>query len=253
MSGIASEGMPGAICTIARGCGPARTSGGLYWELGITGENGVPIEDFFVDPPIAVDPAALGVTPQGTHLIQDTSTGTYHLLDMVGVQHYRMVADFLEESRRFGISRRIAVTQDLAKLTPESRLILIHARGYLRNASAYLQPEDGSGFDGCPCEKPEHAPARLASCPMCIGALWECLDDGIPVQGDERRVLRPMPWGAYPARLDPPGVSPVFIPAIVARFPIGRWAVVEDKDGGSHQRALSALAAAGHTGVVVEH
>src|SRR5262245_36141654 len=115
-----------------RGCGK-RKAGGAYLTVD-TSPNGSPIEHFLVDEPQPINIAELGITPRGVHLIE--RDGVCHAFDWVGQDSYPNVADFIEEARRLGVSRRCELP-DYSKLTAESRLILIHARAWIENPEAY--------------------------------------------------------------------------------------------------------------------
>lgn len=105
-----------------RGCGD-RTPGGLYIESGL-GPGGIPLEHFLVDPPLPV--------PEGLDLVNkpqiamDTETGIAHLWLWIGAEWYPYCPDFIEESRRLGVSRKLNPQMDLSQLTPGSRMILVH-------------------------------------------------------------------------------------------------------------------------------
>lgn len=239
---------PGAICTIERGCGK-RIQGGLYAEVGVQ-PRGKPIEDFFVDPPVPVDPGRLGLAAQGVRLLERRpGSGIYDVWDWIGQQHYRSPADFVEEARRYGVSRRLPANREIAeKLGPESLLILLHPRAHVEDPRPFTQAE---GYGGCPCEKPEHHPATVGKI-CCCGVWWEDLDDGVPVGSDPRLLLRKMPWGAYHGRLQPEGVRPEYRLAVFARFPVSRLAVVKDPVGGEHQAVLDLLHQAGKAAALVD-
>lgn len=125
----------GAIA-VPRGCGPARDEGGIYAEVGLS-PVGLPLSFFLVDPPIPVSCAALGLTPVGVTLIE--REGVTHVLDWVGSTHYPNVADFVEETLLFGLSRRLPQTLDFARLGPLSRIILVHGRAHIDNAWQYAE------------------------------------------------------------------------------------------------------------------
>jgi integrase len=59
---------------------------------------GVPLEDFLLDPPAPLTLEAqrrLGITPIGVKLLADPNDPrTYHVVDWVGTKHYPNVADF---------------------------------------------------------------------------------------------------------------------------------------------------------------
>jgi len=115
-----SDSPPGAVPGVERGCG-RRQEGGIYLETGLS-ENGLPIECFWADPPIPheVDKAV------GQVLVR--RDGTFHVVDWIGQDGYPYPTDLLEEARSYGLSRRISPNFDFEKLTPESRIILVHGR-----------------------------------------------------------------------------------------------------------------------------
>jgi hypothetical protein len=99
----------------------------VYFEtmLAPAGE-GHPVECFIKDPPMLLDTQAIGLTPIGTKII--SMNGVNHVFDWVGTSHYPNVADFVEEVRRFGASRRAAQNIDFSLLSPDSMLVLVHSR-----------------------------------------------------------------------------------------------------------------------------
>ncbi len=119
-----------------RACGK-RLAAGVYAETRLS-DQGQPIETFILDPPVPVDPTALGLTAVGPQLIE--IDGVWHIFDIVGRTYYPYVADMVEEVRRKGASRRLPRTLDLAKLSAESSLVLIHAKAVIENYEGYPQP-----------------------------------------------------------------------------------------------------------------
>lgn len=225
--------------SIVRGCG-TRQKGGIYAECPLS-PDGRPIEDFLVDPPRAIDPAALGVTPVGVKLVE--VDGVTHVVDWVGSGFYENAADYVEEARRFGASRRLPRTLDFSRLTTRSRLLLIHARAHIPDHEAFYM---ATGW-ACPRDRDEHSAlngGRLNAIPsvMCAGLLWE---DVVPSAGDDvdtdggRRVQRRMPSFAYEARVTPPGLDGRRVPAVFMQLPIKNLAVIRD-EGGAHEEALHA-------------
>ena len=124
-----------------RGCG-VRQPGGAYLAVPL-GPGGSPVEAFLLDPPIVMDPVALGLSAVGVTMID--RDGVTHVLDIVGREHYATVAEFIDEARRLGVSRRIARTSDFARISRASRLIVVHAHADIANA-----PEFEAGSQ-CPC------------------------------------------------------------------------------------------------------
>lgn len=231
---------PKAIPT-QRGCGAARTAGGAYAECGF-GPGGEPLEHFLSCPPVVIDPPALGLTPIGVKLIE--RAGVWHILDWVGSQHYPNVADFIEEVRRFGLSRRLAKTLDFAKLTPDSRILLVHARAAVTHFGQYADHWLGVKYNRCPKNMGAH---NLPDAPdLCAGFYWEDVEGGSVVTppspgavardggraGDGGRViLRAMPAFTYLAAQRPAHITPHYQPAIFASFPVHRIAVIRGQHG----------------------
>jgi hypothetical protein len=85
-----------------RGCG-YRQPGGAYFAIPL-GPGGHPVEEFLIDPPILIDAERLGAASVGVTLIK--RDGITHVLDIVGREHYPTVAEFVDEARRMGVSRR---------------------------------------------------------------------------------------------------------------------------------------------------
>lgn len=148
----------GASTGISRGCG-TREECGVYAESGLS-VYGDPLEAFLFDPPLPFKaPSALGV-----HLVDRptpitdadgtvrTETVT-HIVDHVGSSHYPFPADFIEEAREHGASRRLPPNVDLSRLSVHSRLLLVHSRGLVENAeevrpgSALVPLGSGGSFD----------------------------------------------------------------------------------------------------------
>ncbi len=129
---------------VARGCAP-RKSGGVYFECGFS-PSGQPVEHFLCDPPVLVDDWHL--SPVGVQLIE--RNGVTHIVDWVGSMHYPNVADFIEEVRRFGLSRRLSSKLDFSRITPQTRILLVHQRAYVDNFEEYQTWS-------CPKHLPGHA------------------------------------------------------------------------------------------------
>jgi hypothetical protein len=144
-------------------------------------------------------------------------------------QSYCTTYHSVHNCSRLGLSRRLPSTLDFSRLTPASRILLIHARARVENASLY-----GS----FPCPKTLHEPGSDA----CIGAWWEDVDGGTAVPGstDPRAVTRTMPSFTYRARRRPDGLTPRYVPGFFASFPASRLAVVK---GGDSRALVAALKA----------
>lgn len=107
-----------------RGCGE-RTPGGLYVESGL-GPGGLPLEYFLVDPPLPV-PEGLDLVNK-PQIVEDRETSIAHLWLWIGAEWYPYCPDYIEETRRLGASRKLNPQLDLSRLTPGSRMILVHPK-----------------------------------------------------------------------------------------------------------------------------
>lgn len=218
---------------VRRGCGE-RKQGGIYGECGLS-PFGRPLEDFLMDPPVAVDAATLGLSPIGVTLLPDGRTGATHILDWIGEDCYPNVTDMLEEIRRFGLSRRLPRTLDFARLDARSRILLVHRRALLLDPLPYLADQTRL----CPKGLPDHAPS-VQPAPHCAALWWEDVQGGAAVAGsaDPRLVRRSLPSFRYDARRAPDGASGRTTPAIFASFPLSRLVVIDDPEGKTHTAAL---------------
>ena len=215
---------------VVRGCG-SRVKGGIYLECGL-GPGGSPLEDFLICPPLLLDVKALGITPVGTKLIKRGSA--WHVVDWVGEEYYPNVCDFTEEIRKFGLSRRLAKNTDFSKLTPESRILLLHSRAYVANFddfdAVWAYSEDsrpGHPFPRCPKGIVGHDQENAPGC--CTGVYWQDIVGGTEVAGSKvpRRCERMMPSFRYHGSARPADVAPEYLPAVFASFPISRIVAVQ--------------------------
>ncbi len=192
-----------------RGCGH-RQPGGAYFAVPLA-PAGRAVEEFLIDPPVVIEDAArLGLTSVGVGLFE--RDGVTHVVDIVGSEHYPTVAEFVDEARRMGVSRRAPRTLDFAEITSNSRLLLAHARADIANAAEF--PTGAR----CPCYVPEHLQPGFAG--MCARLWWQ----------------EPLP-GAPEYRL-----------ALFASFPIQQIEVVTDRESASH---IETIERAGKAGVPV--
>ncbi len=133
-----------------RGCGE-RESGGVYIECGV-GSGGSPLEHFLLDPPLPLPEGVDLVNKPQLWLRTDPASGTpvldpqtqepiYDVLIWVGAEYYPEAADYIEETRRLGASRRLNPQMDLSKLTRRSRMLLAHPRAIIVSWSDLIPPE----------------------------------------------------------------------------------------------------------------
>lgn len=105
-----------------RGCG-FRDIGACYLAFGI-GPGGRPIEEFIIDP-VLPWPSSF----QRGFKIIPASSGINHVAIFVGEAYYASLWTFIEEARRFGISRKVPPTFPFHQLTPgRSMMFFIHPK-----------------------------------------------------------------------------------------------------------------------------
>lgn len=222
---------------VTRSCG-TRCPSGVYAEVGLS-PYGMPIEEFYVDPPIILN-KTLGLTQIGVKLIE--KNGVWHIFDWVGTEHYPNVADFLEEMKVHGLSRRLSKKLQFDKLTKESMIFLVHSKAWNNNHFIYK-----TDHAVCPCNKQDHN--RFLD-RMCARMWW--LDvEGIEVDNSitVNNVIegtRVTPSVKYEAKCyDMTQFSAArnqkhsYEPAIFARFPISNLCVIRDKEDGTHEESLA--------------
>lgn len=227
------------VIACERGCGE-RLAGGIYLEVGF-GPHGQPPEAFLIDPPMAVDPDALGLSPVGVTLVRDPGTGVTHVFDWVGSEHYPNVADFCEEFYRFGVSRRAARTIDFSALTTASRLVLLHSRAIIVNRQEYYASRTPTMWT-CPKKITSHYSDHSQHFrEMCIRLWWEDVEGGLSSDDPDnpRRVIRRQPSFSYLAHRRPAGATPLYHLGIFANLPIHQIAVIRDPLEETHEAAAT--------------
>ena len=149
---------------VPRGCGD-REPGGVYAECGLS-SRGRPLEEFLIDPPLPIPPGLDLVNkpqtwqrllPSGEPALDGEGLPIFDLLIWVGQEHYPYVPDYLEETSRYGASRRLNPNLDLSLLSRSSRMILAHPL-VLNTAWQTQRPPQS-----CKKEVPGHDAANAAS------------------------------------------------------------------------------------------
>jgi hypothetical protein len=219
--------------------------GGVYLET-LLGNGGLPVEAFLIEDPIKADLNALGASSLGVSMLK-TKDGAWNVLDWIGEQHYPNVADFVEEVRAMGLSRRISRNLDFSKLTPASRVLTVHRKAFVENWRTFydddnpmLQPKEtpaSERFEKWRCPKGRHGHEKgvCHEDGCCIGAWWHDIVGGQPIIEGSRRVERTCGSTVYQAIS--PEHSGTYSAAIFAAFPISRIAVIRDPEG-SHAVAM---------------
>lgn len=201
----------------SRGCGD-RQDGGLYITVGL-GNFGLPLEEFIVDPVVAWQGAR---TLRAPMIIADAK-GINHLVMGIGKQFYPFVSDFIEETRRLGVSKRVSSDFDLSPLTlGKSRLLLMHPKAipefkYMTEAK-------------CPKGKKEAH--------QCIGDLWalsslESVEEKHEITFDfEKENLVEITTPSAKYRVDKPQTAEkpyVYSSGIIMMFPFFRFEYVSKR------------------------
>jgi hypothetical protein len=227
--------MTGTTSGVERGCG-YREQGGAYVECGLD-EDGAPVEEFLIDPPVEYEPD----TKIGQELVK--RHGTVHVFDWIGSTHYPYTADFVEEVRRYGLSRRISTNLDVSRFSADSRIICIHARARFEGVDEDPAVTYGDGpvppekrcakyaQADTPSEKAAQAHLEYPTAACTMKWWW----DAPPDDKDSERMHRTVASFGY---------SPVYgvdmpepVPAVFASFPISNVCVIRADDGSHEETA----------------
>lgn len=178
----------------ARGCGSSRIAGGLYLVTRKCeeGERCTPLHRFIIDPPIPV-PDGLDIPYRGIAIRErPDGSGIFDVYDHVGSESYPNVLDFIAEVANLGLSRHVSSKIDFAKITPESRIVLIHERAFLTNHAALYRAlqADRSSYVGhpmaakmqfmCLTHREDHVEMAMAcdEAASCCAGVWRELVTG---------------------------------------------------------------------------
>ena len=231
---------PGEDITNERACG-RRAAGGVYAETRL-GEEGLPLEHFMLCPPTPVDLAQWGLAAVGVQLI--AFQGVWHVFDVVGQAFYPHVADFVEETRRKGASRRLPRTLNFGKLTADSRLVLIHARTVIENFVEYPQPPVLA------CPKDLHLVDLREPC---TGLWWHDIPESdLEHWAGGSLYYRTLPGGvSYTAYPRDPDCMPAYQHGIFMSLSITNLAVIAGRYPREEREAADAFQAACKSGLPV--
>lgn len=268
---------------VPRGCG-VRSPGGVYLECGLS-KNGSPLEAFLVDPPVP-PPKGKGKEelankpqlwirtarsnsddPATEYVVMHPGTEQpiVDILIWIGAEHYPHVADYIEEGRRYGFSRKLNPNLDLSQLTRSSRMILLHPYALNTLWEQQLRPlycgksmpghasleEDWEGDEDLESDDLFHPFTEESSLPHTGPCLWKCYD--LIPQGASQEVVpdnaaRPMYMrsvGSTDYAYHPTGESREGLrPGIFATLPITGFALIQFDDGAVNERAKSKIAGA---------
>lgn len=155
--------------SITRGCG-SRVNGAVYLVVN-TGRGGERLDYFTIcqpthevvltegAKPVPID-VAFQLTPKGVKLVE--RDGVTHVLDWVGSENYPNVLDFWYEAWRHGVSRRVNLQpDDYARLSRDSRLILLHPRAYIANPHQLVPAIDAHALAQFFCPRHDYDPMSM--------------------------------------------------------------------------------------------
>jgi hypothetical protein len=240
---------------VQRGCGYLKK--GMIYSQVDTVEGGKPISYFIIDPPIEIDPDALGISAQGVSLLPRLNPITgqpaldvdgaqiYDIWDWVGTEYYPEVSDFVEEVRSFGLSRLTPKSIDYSKLSPASCHILLHKKAILDDASKRFIYEwsETSNMGAPKCLKKipihDHPDADfLRDINDTCSKMWYHTKG----KTAEDRILQiDLPGGVSYQMIGHPKFAPEYTLGAFMQFPVGFFSVVVDKVENKHEEALKAL------------
>ena len=225
--------------TTERACG-RRIPAGIYAETRLS-PGGQPIETFIVDPPKRIDINSWGLTARGAKLVE--VGGVWHIFDIVGREHYPHVADMVEETRHKGASRRLASNLEFSRLTPESHLVLIHARAVIENYDEYPQPPRVT------CPRFEHLTYLEETC---AGLWWHDIPEGDLAADEYGHYQRSIPGDvSYHATPRMEGIAPQYHYGIFMRLPVTNLAVIAGRNHQEESQAEKSYQAANQSNLPV--
>jgi hypothetical protein len=150
----------------------------------------------------------------------------------------------VEEVRRKGASRRLPRILDFAKLSPESSLVLIHAKAVIENYEGYPQPP------ALMCPHLKHL-NQLEE--VCAGLWWHDIPEGdldLGEMGFYQRSIpggvtyraHPRPQGLVPSEAE--GITPSYQHGIFMRLPVTNLTVIAGRNAQEEKQAEAAFQAA---------
>lgn len=206
-----------------RGCGK-RVKGGLYICCG-TSPYGEPIEHFLVDPPLPY-----GGDPFRAPLVHKRNGGSNikDLIFWVGQEFYPFCPDFIEETRYFGVSKRIPVSFDWSGVTPfQSRMFFIHPKAVIK--------EKAEPVDRCP--KADHAHEKGEE--FCLRSLYFFVDTEL----EDGKYCRKIGSTAYNVPRLISDYRPKYAPGTFLWLPFTHFEYVMPEDKMADEKVKKAFAA----------
>ena len=180
----------------------------------------------------------------------------YDLLIHIGAEHYPYVPDYLEETRRYGVSRRVNPNLNLSLLTMQSRMLLAHPKAIPLNWRELRVPRE------CRKNLPRHDQRSYAlrgpdqaqdtdrpgPSDLCLFKLWELLPRELAlaeIDLEEEPPLCVRELGSTCYEYCPTGEQVEgWLCAFVLSVPITGFALIQDTEGQVNERAKRTLSKA---------
>lgn len=236
-----------------RGCG-YRVPGGIYLITDVNSTRGVPIDNFLFDPPwVPFDkdgvrhyPGALGVE------IVQAANGINYVWDWIGQESYPYFPDFWEETRRFGLSRKVSPGLNFDLLNSKSQIIGFHKYGIMHAKGSFFERllEETilkTSMDTCPINVHIHGDYDS----FCIRQLWQAVDEQknenesrlhkVYIPHNDEKSIDSYRAASLPYWAKEPKYEFDWIPAAMFHLPITRIEVIEDSLEGKHETAITIL------------
>lgn len=196
--------------------------GGLYACVQ-TSPQGSPLERFLVDPPIPHECASFR-TP--------IAVDDKRILMWVGEEHYPFCPDYIEETRLFGVSKRIPLGIDLKVFKPhETWMCFVHPRAVLDR----IEP-----VHVCPNEK--RRAEHMAGRERCITVLYYFVDAADSVDAGGRPVFeRTIGDTTYTIPKLLPRQGEKYSPGIFLRLPFSHFEYILPAEGKVDVRVQKAM------------
>jgi hypothetical protein len=230
-----------------RGCDIRRVGYAYLWSdmQKHLKEDPYPWEYYMFDPPILMrNPSDWGVTSQGLTWVEQN--GVWHAIDWVGQMYYPNAADVMEEAFSGNGSGLLPLNdkEHIAKLTPQSRRLLVHPRGWLYNAREFKR--DLAPIPGRSCilksgkERTKHLSKSTDI--DCASLHWQSVTDNWTAYSGEKRLGQVTVGDTkYTAARPPDGIVPKWGVAIIGWLPIDEIHIVDGDDKDRVHKALSML------------
>lgn len=209
------------------------------------GKNGQPVEYFLFDPPMALPEGirAEDLINKAT-LWQHPDSEVWHVLLWIGKEYYPYLPDYVEEVRRFGVSRKVSSMLDFSKLTPNaSMMIMAHPHARLESWMDRQRP------DRCRKLIAGHARADKEVAGPCLFKCWDLVPAEAGTPATDLEALGEEFAGAYQRTVaattytyKPTGESSQgLVAGLFGAFPIHGISLVRGADGTVNEEKAAKL------------